>query len=151
MYSNHTRKPKYISNKLRKYLGLCPNLKRVGYKSIIPDNTEDFLLNDDIKPIINNFSYENRDKFIKDYCNLSKRLKLPINWINNSTMRELNYYLGKLDIHYKYRARLWRIVLRSVSDENEELKHEIIEKINGFVEYALFVREVFKNSKLKQK
>lgn len=134
----------YYRNKEKKLMNLPtkykPKREKKIYTAFYPSNDEEFLKNIDIRTIIENYSIDKRDIYIKDYCDLSKRLKQPINWINST-----NYYniINETDkYNRKLRLRMMKIILRSINDVNLKLKNEIIAQ----VAYLEMVKQVFKET-----
>lgn len=122
----------YLRRKQRQYLNLPPKIYKPKreikiYTAFYPSKDEDFLKNIDIRTIIENYSSDKHDIFIKEYCDLSKRFKQPINWINSMDFFQLITETDRYNL--KLRLRMMRIIFRSVNNENLTLKNEIIDQI----------------------
>ena len=126
-------KPSYYQRKKeRQYLNLPPKIYKPKreikiYTAFYPSKDEDFLKNIDIRTIIENYSSDKHEIFIKDYCDLSKRFKQPINWINSMNLHQLITETDRYNL--KLRLRMMRIIFRSVNNENITLKNEVFDQI----------------------
>lgn len=139
----------YYRRKYRKYLNLPtkykPKREKTIYNAFYPSKDEDFLNNIDIRTIIENCDSKKHDIYIKEYCDLSKRFKQPINWINSMNSHAM---IAETDnYNRKLRLRMMKIIFRSINDENIKTKNEIIIQIA----YLEMVKQVFKDTEIIMK
>ena len=115
---------------------------RQKYNKIIPNNSPEFLENIDIKTIIDNsrdVSLTEQTQFIKDYCDLSKHCRQPINWINTVGIYRIFYQLNRFRCCHRHRIKLLKIVLRSAICE--DLKTYILNEIEIYKKLIAIIKE----------
>lgn len=115
---------------------------RQKYMRIIPNNSPEFLKNIDIKTIVDNcadVSLTQQTQFIKEYCDLSRHCRQPINWINTVGIYRIFYELNRFRCCHRHRIKLLKTVMRS--SICEDLKTRILKEIEIYKKLIEIIKE----------